>query len=237
MITVGTRSCIGNQLYEYQEAAASRSRNRTAAAADNQTFAARLLQAMDRKEENTGTQAAETQANPKAQAAETAPSLSPDAYMDAGLDGAAEGTVLSYILKMREHMRDISSRVMSGSAEPSFQIGSSTFTEREWEEFLSRFDSVEEAVQAAMRAEYEEEDAVNTNAAGTSIANDQKKAQAVLDPAVSVTRPFSADTARQAFPVNTVSFDQKMRQEESQFNKEQEEFYSPYFQTFWKGRV
>lgn len=195
MITVGTRSYIGNQIYDYQEGFPQKNRpDRTAALEDNQTFASRLFHAMHPEEPKSGK--TETKQ-------ETAP------YSDFELDGMEEQTVLSYILKMREHMRDICGKVVTGSAEPSFQIGSSTFTQKEWEEFLSRFDSAEEAVQAAMRAEYDGKDAA-ANAAGTSIANDPKKAQAVLDPAVTATKPFAADSAKQSDPKEEEAVQRKL---------------------------
>lgn len=185
MITVGTRSYIGNQIYDYQEGFPQKNRpDRTAALEGNQTFASRLFQAMHPEE-------------PKGGKPETKQGAAP--YSGFEMDGMEEQTVLSYILKMREHMRDICGKVVTGSAEPSFQIGSSTFTQKEWEEFLSRFDSVEEAVQAAIRAEYDGKGA-SLSAAGTSIANDPEKAQAVLDPAVTAAKPFAADSAKQSDP-------------------------------------
>lgn len=214
MITVGTRSYIGNQIYDYQGELAQGKKQNAAALEDNQAFASRLFAAMNKKEEPA-----------KEEPAEEKP------YSDLAMNGVEEETVLSYILKMREHMRDICGKVMTGNAQPSFQIGSSTFTQEEWEEFLSRFDSVEDAMQAAMRAEYEKDDtsAVRTNAAGTSIA-DPEKAQAVLDPAVTKTEPLPAFGARQSYPVQ----EKEMERAQAEAETAQKE---PYWNMFWQGRV
>lgn len=134
----------------------------------------------------------------------------------------AEETTLSYILKMREHMQDMYKKVITGGAEPTFQIGSSTFTLKEWDEFLSRYDSVEEAIQVAMRDRCESEGTTAAKTCEAKTTNDADKAQAVLDPAATARKRSPADIKRLANPIRKV---------------EEKEKYNPYWSMFWKGRV
>ena len=73
-----------------------------------------------------------------------------------GLTGAttvdAEETV-DYAKILEEKINEIFVKIKNGDTEPTYQIGSQSFTEKEWEEFLDKFDSVEEAIQELMKEE------------------------------------------------------------------------------------
>ena len=61
--------------------------------------------------------------------------------------------MVDYAKVLEEKMNEIFAKIQSGNTEPTFQIGSQSFTEKEWEEFLDKFDSVEEAIQELMKEE------------------------------------------------------------------------------------
>ena len=53
-----------------------------------------------------------------------------------------EGTV-DYGKFLKEKMNEIYEKIQNGDTETSYQIGAQSFTEKEWEEFLKRFDTVD----------------------------------------------------------------------------------------------
>ncbi len=56
---------------------------------------------------------------------------------------------------LREKMEEILAKIKSGDTEPTYRIGAQTFTEKEWDEFLERFDSLEDAIRELMRERFE----------------------------------------------------------------------------------
>ena len=62
----------------------------------------------------------------------------------------------------REKINEISAKIRNGETEPSYQIGSQSFTEKEWDELLKKFDSVQEVFRELQQEEFEkrEEEAV-----------------------------------------------------------------------------
>lgn len=61
--------------------------------------------------------------------------------------------------KIHEEMEQILEKMENGETEPSYQIGSRSFTEREWDRLLEEFDSIEEAVRKLMEEERERREA------------------------------------------------------------------------------
>ena len=70
---------------------------------------------------------------------------------DAGTDDTEE--TVDYAKILEEKINKIFAKIQNGDTEASYQIGSQSFTEKEWEEFLDKFDSVEEAIQELMKEE------------------------------------------------------------------------------------
>lgn len=66
---------------------------------------------------------------------------------------AAENIDLMQLI--RERMAEIFEMVKNGDTEQSFQIGNSSFTIKEWERFLEKFDSAEDAIRELMKEEAE----------------------------------------------------------------------------------
>lgn len=56
---------------------------------------------------------------------------------------------------LQDKIRELFLKIQNGETEPSFQIGAQSFTIKEWDEFLEKFDSAEEAIQELMKEENE----------------------------------------------------------------------------------
>lgn len=63
---------------------------------------------------------------------------------------------------LKKKINEIFVKIQNGETEPSYQIGSQSFTIKEWEEFLMKFDSVQEAFRELQQEEFakREEEAV-----------------------------------------------------------------------------
>lgn len=70
-------------------------------------------------------------------------------------DGADTTEVIDFMEFIRKRMEEIFVMVKNGDTEASFQIGNSSFTIKEWEEFLEKFDAIEDAIRELMREEQE----------------------------------------------------------------------------------
>ncbi len=66
---------------------------------------------------------------------------------------------MDYAKILKEKINEILEKIQNGDTEPTYQIGSQSFTEKEWEEFLDKFDSIEEAIQELMKEEQERKEA------------------------------------------------------------------------------
>ena len=62
---------------------------------------------------------------------------------------------LDYQKILEEKINELYVKVKNGDTEPAYQIGAQSFTEKEWDEFLEKFDSAEEAVREIMESEQE----------------------------------------------------------------------------------
>lgn len=62
-----------------------------------------------------------------------------------------------YARLLKEKSEEIFTKIKNGETENSYQIGSQSFTEKEWDEFLSKFDSLEDAIRKLMEEEQEKE--------------------------------------------------------------------------------
>lgn len=52
-----------------------------------------------------------------------------------------------------EKINEILEKIRNGETEPTYQIGAQSFTEKEWDKFLEKFDSIEETIQELIREE------------------------------------------------------------------------------------
>ena len=70
-----------------------------------------------------------------------------------GADNIDTDETKDYAKILEEKINEIFAKIQNGDTEASYQIGSQSFTEKEWKEFLDKFDSVEEAIQELMKEE------------------------------------------------------------------------------------
>ena len=74
----------------------------------------------------------------------------------------AEDITVNYREFFAMYMEQIFIKIQNGDTEPIYQIGSQSFTEKEWETFLEKFDSIEEAIQELMKEEQARKEAQET---------------------------------------------------------------------------
>ncbi len=81
---------------------------------------------------------------------------------------------------IRERMEEISVMIQKGDTEPSFQIGNSSFTIKEWEKFLERFDDAEDVIRELMRERIEKQtgEAAERKAASIEAAEESAERKA-----------------------------------------------------------
>ena len=56
---------------------------------------------------------------------------------------------------LRSNIEEMRERLKNGDKEPSFQIGAQSFTLKEWDKFMSRFDAIQEDIQKSIEEEIE----------------------------------------------------------------------------------
>lgn len=86
------------------------------------------------------------------------------------IDGKQKKTI-GYQNILQERIQELSEKIQNGETEPSYQIGAQSFSLKEWDEFLAKFDSVEEAIRELMREEQEKKTAEQTSEEQTVTAN------------------------------------------------------------------
>lgn len=82
-----------------------------------------------------------------------------DMKSGAGESDAANGEESlseSLMRKLRERMDEIFTMIENGETEPSYQIGGQSFTIKEWDRLMEEFDSIEDAIKAALEAAKED---------------------------------------------------------------------------------
>lgn len=97
--------------------------------------------------------------------AKTAAGYSEDGRTSAPANCGGEETVqgveqekeegMDYRKFLQEKIEELYVKLQNGETEPSYQIGAQSFTEKEWDELLEKFDSVEETIRELMREEHE----------------------------------------------------------------------------------
>lgn len=76
--------------------------------------------------------------------------------------GAEESTTVenktdkTYREQILEKMAEMAKKIKDGTVEPTFQIGAMSYTMKEWDKLLEKFDAAEEALQEEVQAQIEE---------------------------------------------------------------------------------
>ena len=74
-----------------------------------------------------------------------------------GTAGEPEEEDLSLMEQIKEKMQEIYDKLQNGDTDTKFQIGNQEFTIKEWDHFLEKFDSVQDAIRAALEEKIEKE--------------------------------------------------------------------------------
>ena len=75
----------------------------------------------------------------------------------AGTAGESEKEDLSLREQIREKMQEIYDKLQNGDTETKFQIGNQEFSIKEWDNFLEKFDSVQDAIREALEEKIEKQ--------------------------------------------------------------------------------
>ena len=92
-----------------------------------------------------------------------------------GTAGESEKEDLSLREQIREKMQEIYDKLQNGDTETKFQIGNQEFSIKEWDNFLEKFDSVQDAIREALeeKIEKEEEERIEEeNQSGSALSLD-----------------------------------------------------------------
>ena len=93
------------------------------------------------------------------EASETADTDKAAGTNPSGTAGEPEKEDLSLMAQIKEKMQEIYDKLQNGDTDTKFQIGNQEFTIKEWDHFLEKFDSVQDAIRAALEEKIEKEKA------------------------------------------------------------------------------
>lgn len=92
-----------------------------------------------------------------------------------GTAGKPEKEDLSLMAQIREKMQEIYDKLQNGDTETKFRIGNQEFSIAEWDNFLEKFDSVQDAIRAALEEKIEKEKAERLEEELTGVSETEKK--------------------------------------------------------------
>lgn len=88
--------------------------------------------------------------------ADSSPDTKAEAAEAADAAESESGEALEVVEMIRKHIDELMEKIEDGDTEPRFQLGARSYTIREWEDFLKKFDSVQDAIRQMTRAQIEE---------------------------------------------------------------------------------
>ena len=109
------------------------------------------------------------------EASETADTDKAEGTDPSGTAGEPGKEDLSLMAQIKEKMQEIYDKLQNGDTDTKFQIGNQEFTIKEWDHFLEKFDSVQDAIRAALeeKIEKEEEERIKEeNQSGSALSPD-----------------------------------------------------------------
>ena len=109
------------------------------------------------------------------EASETADTDKAEGTDPSGTAGEPEKEDLSLMAQIKEKMQEIYDKLQNGDTDTKLQIGNQEFTIKEWDHFLEKFDSVQDAIRAALeeKIEKEEEERIKEeNQSGSALSPD-----------------------------------------------------------------
>ena len=78
---------------------------------------------------------------------------------DTNISFAAELTRAEKEQVIKDRIEYLTEKIKNGDTEVSYQIGASSFTEREWDEIIEKYDDIQEELKEMMREEREKMEA------------------------------------------------------------------------------
>lgn len=126
------------------------------AAAKQEYNNSQMFHIMDETEEEAEKRAKEAEKNkPKTEKERKEDTMDEALGTDDDKGMLTESLSEKYAKLLKEKSEEIFTKIKNGETENSYQIGSQSFTEKEWDEFLSKFDSLEDAIRKLMEEEQE----------------------------------------------------------------------------------
>lgn len=107
-----------------------------------------------------------------AQAVQRTDSVNPVNANQTERDEAAVKPPEDYQTFLREKINELYTKIRNGETETSYQIGAQSFTEKEWDAFLEKFDDVEKELQELMKEEQAKRAAEQTKREQAGAASD-----------------------------------------------------------------
>lgn len=77
--------------------------------------------------------------------------------------GSSLNSNSDYLSQIHKKIEEMQEKLDNDEVNESFQIGGQTFTVEEWDEFLKKFDSIQEAMEALMKERHEKKEEQQTN--------------------------------------------------------------------------
>lgn len=103
---------------------------------------------------------------------------------DVDVSREANVTKTDYLQIIREKIDEIVTKIQNGDTEPTYQIGSQSFTEKEWDTLLEQFDTIQEALKKLTKEAQEQQIKAEESKAiveETTIANKQDVEMLTMD--------------------------------------------------------
>lgn len=116
-----------------------------------------------------------------------------------------EGTEIEYQQFIQEYIEKLFVKIENGDIEDTYQIGKSSFTLKEWEKFLEKFDSAEDALKRLVDKESEEAKAMRTEATGET-----QEADSITNMQMNM---LVSETVQARFPLQEVDEEGKHKEE------------------------
>lgn len=91
-----------------------------------------------------------------------------------GTAGEPEKEDLSLMAQIKEKMQEIYDKLQNGDTDTKFRIGNQEFSIKEWDHFLEKFDSVQDAIRAALEEKIEKEKAERLEEELTGVSEVEK---------------------------------------------------------------
>jgi hypothetical protein len=115
---------------------------------------------------------------------------------------ASENDITDYSQFIQDYMDKLYVKIQNGETETKFQIGNQSFTINEWDEFLEKFDSAEDAIQKQVEEEIEKRK--QAGQISDQAAEKAQKTETISDVQMDM---LTSETVQARFPLQAVDED------------------------------